>query len=35
MRSCKSKKDRQYDCQKKKDKQTNNELQNTTEKTKA
>ena len=34
IRICKSKKDRQHNCQKKKDKRTNNDIQNTTQKTK-
>ena len=34
IKSSRSKKDRQYNCQKKKDKRTNNDLQNTTQKTK-
>ena len=34
IRICKSKNDRKYNSQKKKDKRTNNDLQNTTQKTK-
>ena len=34
IRRCKSKKDRQYNGHKKKDKRTNNDLQNTIQKTK-
>ena len=32
IRICKSKRDRQHNCEKKKDKRTNNDLQNTTKK---
>jgi hypothetical protein len=34
MRICKSKKDRQHNCQQKKDKRTNNDIQNITQRTK-